>query len=204
MNEVKKRHIKWFIITICCIIFILCMVHAFTNLTTSFDKDIYHLIHRLSNPSMTLIFKIITEFGNIFAFILITGIAVLLLKKKRYILLILGNLGVVVLLNQFLKLLFVRPRPLHLAIIKETGYSFPSGHAMASVAFYGFLIYILWETKQERSVKIILTIILALLVLLIGISRIYLGVHYASDIVAGFSLSVIYLIFMTHWSKKYL
>lgn len=204
MNPAWKNKIKWGLIILCCFIFILCIEHIFSEFTTSFDQSVYQFVHQWSSPTMTILFKMITEFGNIFAFLGITLAVVILLKRKRYIALILGNLGLVVILNQLLKVLFVRPRPLHLALIKETGYSFPSGHAMASVAFYGFLIYILWKTNVERSVKIIVTGLLSILVLLIGISRIYLGVHYASDILAGFSLSVIYLIFATKFSKKYL
>lgn len=195
-----KRKIKFIIAILCCIIFVSCT----TELTSLIDTYLYELICKLKNPMMTILFRIITEFGNIFAFLSITAVAVLLLKKRRYIILILGNLGFIILFNQGLKLLFSRPRPIHLALIKETGYSFPSGHAMASMAFYGFLIYILWQTKVKRSVKIGMTALLWLLILLIGISRIYLGVHYASDVIAGFSLSVVYLMIMTKLSAKYL
>lgn len=204
MDSIKKRNIKWLIVIICCITFTLCMEHVFPNATKSFDTNIYNLVHQLASPTTTLIFRIITEFGNVFAFLGITVATVLLLKKKKYMILILGNLGLIALLNHILKSIFIRPRPLHIALIKETGYSFPSGHAMASVAFYGFLIYILWQTKQKRSVKIVVTALLSILVLFIGISRIYLGVHYASDILAGFSLSIIYLIIMTKLSANYL
>lgn len=204
MSKERKKNIKWLLIIICCFTFVLCIEHVFQAETAFFDQNVYQVIHKLESSSTTLLFKIITQFGNLPAFLGITVVAALLARKRKYFVLILGNLGIVVLLNQILKLMFLRPRPLHLALIKETGYSFPSGHAMASCAFYGFLIYMLWQTKQERSVKIVVTVLLAILVLLIGISRIYLGVHYASDILAGFSVSIVYLIVMTKVSAKYL
>ena len=87
-----------------------------------------------------------------------------------------------------------RPRPEDFRLIEETGYSFPSGHSMASMAFYGLIIYFAFKYVKNKNAKIIICTILSLLVLLIGISRIYLGVHYASDVIAGFVLSIAYLV----------
>ena len=81
-------------------------------------------------------------------------------------------------------------------IIEESGYIFPSGHSMASMAFYGFIIFLVWKYVKTNK-KWIYTIVLSLLILLIGISRIYLGVHYASDVLAGFILTLAYLIIFT-------
>ena len=75
------------------------------------------------------------------------------------------------------------------------GYSFPSGHSMASMAFYGLIIYFVIRFVKNRALKIFLSIMLSLLIILIGMSRIYLGVHYPSDVFAGFVFTVAYLIF---------
>jgi len=103
-----------------------------------------------------------------------------------------------------LKFIFVRPRPFEWMLIEETGYSFPSGHAMVSMAFYGMLVYLIWQTKISLNKKKIWTIVLSVLILLIGISRIYLGVHYVSDIIGGFTLSLSYLIIATSLVSYYL
>ena len=95
-------------------------------------------------------------------------------------------------LNYILKLIFSRTRPIDINIITETGYSFPSGHAMISLAIYGFLAYLLW--KSDYKYKKIGVSLLVLLIVLIGISRIYLGVHYTSDVIAGFIVSLGYLL----------
>lgn len=78
-------------------------------------------------------------------------------------------------------------------LVEESGYSFPSGHSFVSIAFYGFLIYLIINSKLKKQTKIVLSIVLASLILLIGISRIYLGVHYPSDVTAGFIGGAIYL-----------
>ena len=96
-------------------------------------------------------------------------------------------------LNQFLKHIVQRPRPTEYRIIDERGYSFPSGHSMASAAFYGFLIYLIYKKVKSKKLKIGLIAFFTFLIPLIGCSRIYLGVHYTSDVLAGFFVSISYL-----------
>ena len=86
-------------------------------------------------------------------------------------------------------------------LIDEYGYSFPSGHAMVSMAFYGLFIYILFHVKINKYFKYILSFIIFIMIMLVGISRIYLHVHYFSDVIAGFAVSVIYLIVFTRFMK---
>lgn len=112
------------------------------------------------------------------------------------------NICFITLLNQILKKLILRPRPDVIQLVKQGGYSFPSGHSMASVAFYGYLVYLLWETKLNKRYKYIGTFLLVSLIILICFSRIYLGVHYASDVLAGICLSVIHLIIYIGIIKK--
>ena len=114
------------------------------------------------------------------------------------------NLIIVTLLNQGMKFILQRPRPTEYRIIEETGYSFPSGHSMVSMAFYGLLIYLIYKHIENKYLKWLLISILSLLIVLIGFSRIYLGVHYVGDVIAGFLFSIAYLILFIKSINKYL
>ena len=138
--------------------------------------------------------KVITWFGSATCLILLTIILFIVLKNKITGFLIAINLVIVTILNQLLKFVLQRPRPDDYRLIDESGYSFPSGHSMISMAFYGYLIYLIYKSKFNKYVKIILITIFVFLILFIGISRIYLGVHYTSDVIAGILLSISYLI----------
>ena len=135
---------------------------------------------------------------------LISLVFILIFKNKRYGVFAIVNAVNIVVLNIVLKLIFMRDRPYDLMIINESGYSFPSGHAMAALGFYGFIIYLIWHFNLSKKAKIIFTILLAILILLIGVSRIYLGVHYASDVLAGYMVSTIYLILYITFVSKHL
>lgn len=101
----------------------------------------------------------------------------------------LSSLGLMITLKQ----LFQRKRP-EIPLLNEVqGLSFPSGHALMSVTFYGLLIYIIVQTMKSRSLKLSLTVFFVVLILLIGFSRIYLRVHYTSDVLAGYIIGVVWL-----------
>ncbi len=97
-----------------------------------------------------------------------------------------------------LKFLFDRPRPLMPLLFDAKGLSFPSGHALMSVTFYGLLIYITFKTIKNRPLRWTLIIMLLLLVLIIGFSRVYLRVHYASDVIAGYCVGFLWLVICVH------
>lgn len=107
------------------------------------------------------------------------------------------NLILVCILNVILKDLVQRPRPESIMLIPETGFSFPSGHSMVAMAFFGLLIWLVWKYKRGTAVKWFCCICFALIIVVIGISRIYLGVHFASDVLAGFCISVAWLALYT-------
>ena len=104
-------------------------------------------------------------------------------------------------INTLLKLFFVRERPFDSLII-ETGYSYPSGHSFVSLAFYGFLIYLIIKSNFSKNIKYLWSGILIILIALIGISRIYLGVHFPSDVLGGFIAATIYLLIYIEIIKK--
>jgi membrane-associated phospholipid phosphatase len=107
------------------------------------------------------------------------------------------NLALTLVLNVLLKNLIQRPRPEGFRLIAETGYSFPSGHSMVSMAFYGLVLWMVWHYERDKVLRSVLCALFALTILMVGVSRIYLGVHYASDVVAGFAVSLLWLAFYT-------
>ena len=127
-----------------------------------------------------------------------------MIKNKKIGLAILLNLTIITILNQLLKRILQRPRPTEYRIIEETGYSFPSGHSMVSMAFYGYLIYLIYKYVKNKYIKWISIALLSILIGTIGISRTYLGVHYTSDVLGGFLISVSYLIIYVSAINKFL
>ena len=158
------------------------------------DDFVYSLVKPLISNDITNIMQFITFFSDPIWCILLSCLMILFVKNKKISKAFILNLILVFLLNYVLKILFSRNRPADINLIVETGFSFPSGHAMMSLGIYGFLIYLLLLSDKNKISKIIGTCFLILLIFLIGISRIYLGVHYATDVIAGFVISASYLL----------
>ncbi len=167
------------------------------------DMLIYNFISKhFINDISTMFFKFITNLSGEVFIITLTVLLVIFIKNKKLKLIIPINLIIITLLNLILKNIVQRPRPTEFQIISEKGYSFPSGHSMISMAFYGLLIYLIYRYVRNKKLKYSLIISLSILIFLIGISRIYLGVHYASDVIAGFCISLSYLLIYINIVKK--
>ena len=199
-----KRYLKFIILAVLVFVFAFIVHELFENKLQNFDATVYTFIISFKTEILTETFKVITFMSSPIFLIIVSGLLFLIFKNKKYGLLSLCNLVFITLLNQILKFTFERPRPFEWMLIEEKGYSFPSGHAMVSAAFYGILIYLIWQTKIKTTYKKIWTALLAILIILIGLSRIYLGVHYASDIIAGFTISLSYVIIATTIINYYL
>lgn len=164
----------------------------------------YDIVSKLFKFNVsTPIAKFITNFGGAIFVISLTTILFFVIKDKKIGISIIANLGIVTILNQIIKFIMQRPRPTEFRIIEETGYSFPSGHSMVSLAFYGYLVYLIYKYINNKHLKRTLIIILSILICVIGVSRIYLGVHYTSDVLGGFLISLAYLIIYIELVNKF-
>ncbi len=199
-----KKNLKWIVSLITLIMFIAIVRNIYANEIASFDNFYYGYISKLISDQMTFFVKVITNLGSAYALISIAVLMLLIPKKKIYGILTSINLVAIFLLNLLLKYIFTRPRPTDINLIKELGYSFPSAHAMVGTAFYGFLIYLIWQLNIKNKQKWFYSILLGILIILICITRIYLGVHFASDVFGGFLISISYLVLFTSIIKKYL
>lgn len=208
MNKVKEftmKNLKWIILLICLIGFLALAEDVFEKEIMKGDIIGYELISRfLIANHITPIAKFITNFGGSIALVTSSLLLCIFIKKKRIGISIILNLIIATALNLILKNILQRPRPTEYRIIEETGYSFPSGHSMISMAFYGYLIYLIYKYVKNKYLKTTLIIIFSLLIVLIGVSRIYLGVHYTSDVLAGFLISISYLIAYESCTKRFL
>lgn len=162
----------------------------------NFDSTVTQLVYSLRGPTLTKMMNDVSFLGGeaFLGFAIILTIIFLFKKYKRdafiFTFILLFGLG----LNFSLKYFFQRPRPNLFPLVLETSYSFPSGHAMNSFIFYTCLSFFIFRKMQSRKIKIALIGISTLLIILIGISRIYLGVHYPSDVLAGYTAGLFWFV----------
>lgn len=204
IKEIITKNFKWIILFICLIGFLAITEDVFNKEIMKGDVVGYKIISEFFiSDFATPIAKFITNFGGaIFLGVLVVTLFIVI-KNKKIGASIFSNLVIITVLNQLLKRILQRPRPTEFRIVEETGYSFPSGHSMVSMAFYGYLVYLIYKYVKNNYIKWTSITILSILIFLIGISRIYLGVHYTSDVVGGFLISIAYLIIYINIMDKH-
>ena len=203
MKDILKKK-RFYIALVSISLFLLIMVLILKKGVLNIDNSVYYFIkENLISDEITNYIKIFTNLGGALVLIILSLILMFLLKNKKDGLAILINLITSFLLNLLMKIIFLRERPgVNNWLVEEIGYSFPSGHATVSMAFYGFLIYLAYIKIKNRQTKYWIISILSIVILFIGVSRVYLGVHYLSDILGGFLFSIFYLvIFITIYDK---
>lgn len=172
-----------------------------------FDQNVISFIQGFESSIVTSIMKFFTFVGSLPVVLVIVLIALIILDKvlkhrTELLLFVVVMIGTPV-LNQLLKFVFQRARPDLHRLIEVGGYSFPSGHAMNAFAVYGILSFLLWRHIPTRLGRTTLIMISGLFIFLIGTSRIYLGVHYPSDIIGGYFASSFWLAFAIWLFQRY-
>lgn len=194
--------------TVCAVaaalVFAAMMYIAVTGNGSSFDDVIRNGFYSIRAGWLTPAVRIITYTGNVQ---FIVGLCILLLAVKpvrvRYGLPVSAGAIAVTIVNKSIKHAVARPRPSDIAhLVTEGGFSFPSGHSITSMFVYGIMIYQVRRYVKDRRLANALTVLLAIPMLLIGPSRIYLGVHYPTDVIAGWMLGIIAIIICTAVMKK--
>ena len=200
-----KKSIKWLLCISFILFFIGLMFKVQNNYNFLIDTKVYNFLWKyLNNPNFLFIIKIITNLGGIAVIALLSVCSLLFIKNKKVSIAIVVNILLCCGLNFIIKNIVARPRPSVTHLVDENGYSFPSGHSMASMAFYGLLIYLIYNYVDNKVLKWVYIILFSCLIGAIGLSRVYLGVHYFTDVLAGFMLSFSLLVVTTTFMNKYI
>ena len=170
-----------------------------------FDQHAFNFLAKNISDVNTDVMQVFTFLGT-HTFLIPANLALvawfLFIKKHRWYSISVPVVALSsLLLMFFLKMIFHRDRPLSPLLQAAQGYSFPSGHATMSITFYGLIIFLVWQNVKSVLLKWTLTILLGLLIIFIGVSRVYLRVHYASDVLAGFCIGLMWL-FLSLWILK--
>lgn len=164
---------------------------------TGIDQSITTLI-RTPYPHANTFFIFVTKLANPLTISLITLSLCCLLYKQHYFTelgwLLINTAVIAGLLNPLLKLLFMRQRPTLTHLVSEHSYSFPSGHSAGSMLLYGTLIFLCPQFIKNSHWCLFFQLLLGCGILFIGISRIYVGVHFPSDVLGGFCLGLAWLL----------
>ncbi|MBE9913864.1 phosphatase PAP2 family protein [Paenibacillus donghaensis] len=198
MNLRRGRPDKLVIISIISgVIFIMIMLLVITNNIAWFDDAIISLVQGLENDRLTSFMKFLSFIGSslmsVMIFVLVFLFLMIVLKHRRELIMFLVTVGGSELWNLILKNIIQRARPNTHRLVEITGFSFPSGHSMAAFALYGAITFLLWRHIPQYAGRIAMITAGIALTLLIGISRIYLGVHYPSDVIGGYAASATWL-----------
>jgi len=182
--------------TACLLLFSWLAEEVFEGSTSKFDLQVRLAVHQWASPTLTQAMRALSVVGSfVFLSSLLVALVVVFLLigwRRAAIWLAIATAGGAI-LESTLKLLFQRARPLAFFGPDPRTYSFPSGHALASFCFYGVLAGLLTTRIQKRWLRVVIWAAAALLVTGIGFSRIYLGVHWPTDVIAGYAAAAVWV-----------
>ena len=208
MKEKKKYKIKkdktFYGIIIVISLFIILTASVYFDWIDPIDNAVASFMLGLRSDKLTNIMTIITNIGSSYSLscmsIIIFIVSIIRTRKPSFTIMI--NLVSVFLISQLFKLIFHRGRPNDIYLTYVHGYSYPSGHTMVSTAYFLVLSYLICQKIKNKALKVMVNVISLLLIVLIALSRLYLGVHYLSDIIAGYLLAALYLIVFFKFIKE--
>ena len=185
-------------ILVAALVFVVLLGEVASGEIMRLDTLAYELfVERLRSDAVTHFMEAFTSLASVVVLAVLAAVIAALAPGKAPGWCVAVNLVCVVVLNTVLKEIVQRPRPEGFRLISETGYSFPSGHSMVAMAFFGLLIWMVWRYHRRDVMRVVWCVVFGLVIVMVGVSRIYLGVHYASDVLAGFCVSLVWLVFYT-------
>ncbi|MEO8774369.1 MAG: phosphatase PAP2 family protein [Gelidibacter sp.] len=170
-----------------------------SDLLADYDHQITEYVISYRSPALTKYFVFVTHVGDVYGYAIflaaLTLMSIYVFKSWKYTVQIVFVLLLSAISNLMLKRFVDRARPGIEHMVSVETLSYPSGHAMSAMAFYGFLMYLFYRFKMNLFLKIGIILLLGLLIFSIGLSRIYLGVHFPSDIAGGYIAGFIWVVF---------
>ncbi len=180
---------------------LLCLVVY--NKTAPFDNGFYDMFVKNSRSEfLDKFFEYFTYLGSILALVIIVLLFLIFCKDKKVGITLGVGLIISAVINFIIKFIVKRPRPEMVNLIVESGYSFPSAHAMMSFVVFALIIYYVYKKIQNKTVKFGLILSLGCLIFMLGLSRIYLGVHYFSDVLAGWCMGYVLTVGIIYLSNR--
>jgi len=190
----NKQLLIYLVTSLTIILFIVLSILMYRGLLDKFDLETYHKMIKYMSPFLTLIVRIITNIGGPLMVVLICAFLVFN-PKTRWKFGILVTFGTILsfVINWLVKILFARQRPEIMPLVYEGSYSYPSGHAAVSVVMYGLLAIYFYQNIKNKKLKYLLLGLCIIFPIVIGLSRVYLGTHFMTDIIGGWLVGILML-----------
>lgn len=202
LRELSIRMLLAFLVCIACgVLFTSIATAISTNTIETFDRSIIDVVQSTETPALTTIMKFFTALGSTSGVLIITvslfSILYFGIKSRPQAYLFATTIIGTVALNQLLKFIFKRNRPAFHRLVDIGGYSFPSGHTMIAFSLFAMIAFIMWRRVQSYWTRFSIVLFASFMIVIIALSRIYLGVHFPSDIIGGMSVSAIWFLIAT-------
>lgn len=198
------KYNKYYLISLLLLLIIFIITkYYFNDIVNEIDIKVMNFVNKnIVNNNLTESMKLLTHLGSSVVLIGICILTFIFIKDKSYSINISLNLALVFILSVIYKNIIRRERPSISLIDKPSDFSFPSGHSMCSIAVYGFLIYLTNKKISNKYIRVLLNILFSLVILIVPFTRLYLGVHYLSDVLFGLILGFISLMMFINYIKK--
>lgn len=194
----KKYRTKLILISVFLVFFIVIAALALSGTIADFELSVYNTIAKSISPVMTSFVKVVTYAGSFTVVCILSVLLIIIPQTRKKFGFPAGiTAGLSALANLILKQIFQRARPDVLKITGESGYSFPSGHTQGGTAFFVAIALVLLVNVKNKKVLIPALIFCFLIPIAVGLSRIYLGVHHAGDVLAGWAAGAIMALLMS-------
>ena len=190
----KQSRMYFLIVTILGLLFFVISMFFSDYVILMDEWAIYVVSEYLVSDTLTIVMKIVTNLGGVLAFASFLFVLFLVISNRKVGFLMSINLFIAYIFSVLFKNVFRRERPLEMLVDKPFDFSFPSGHTICSIVFYGFLIYVVSKLVKNVNIRRLINFFLVIIIVLVPFSRVYLGVHFLTDVLAGVILGIVCLL----------